>query len=231
MRTQKQIEASRRNGAKSGGPVSPMGKDISSRNAIKHGLFSRKHPPNPHGDRRFHRISRATRNHFQPGDPEARALTDALAYARWLKELVLLAMQDMAPASFGRLYAHYDRACFRAWDALGRAIRLRTPAPGQLPAGFFVRRAGCENKPEDSSGRKALPPNNPTRFQTPDCPENPRSGTIPPRKTYNGPEWPGPAGPHPQENHIDQESGPPHHPRRGFHRGPVLFHGRRKEND
>jgi len=42
MATDKQIEASRRNGARSHGPVTPEGKQQSSRNATKHGLCSRR---------------------------------------------------------------------------------------------------------------------------------------------------------------------------------------------
>jgi hypothetical protein len=40
-RTPKQIAASRANGKRSHGPISPMGKRISSSNALKHGLHSR----------------------------------------------------------------------------------------------------------------------------------------------------------------------------------------------
>jgi hypothetical protein len=42
MRTPAQIEASRRNGAKSKGPITAEGQERSSRNAIKHGLSSNK---------------------------------------------------------------------------------------------------------------------------------------------------------------------------------------------
>jgi hypothetical protein len=42
-RSPAQIEAARRNGARSGGPVSAEGKACASRNALKHGLSAMKH--------------------------------------------------------------------------------------------------------------------------------------------------------------------------------------------
>ena len=42
-RTPAQIEASRRNGARSKGPTSPEGKQRASRNALKHGLTALQH--------------------------------------------------------------------------------------------------------------------------------------------------------------------------------------------
>ena len=42
-RTPAQIEASRRNGARSQGPATPVGKARASRNALKHGLCAMRH--------------------------------------------------------------------------------------------------------------------------------------------------------------------------------------------
>jgi hypothetical protein len=43
MRTDKQIAASRANGAKSRGPITPAGKAVSSQNALKYGLYAAHH--------------------------------------------------------------------------------------------------------------------------------------------------------------------------------------------
>src|SRR4051795_11116675 len=76
-RSPAQIEASRRNGARSKGPVTPEGKERASRNALKHGLTATYHlvledegpaplealpPPVPSGPRR--------RGARPPGSPD-----------------------------------------------------------------------------------------------------------------------------------------------------------------
>jgi hypothetical protein len=84
MRTQAQIEASRRNGAKSSGPKSKEGKIWSSQNAIKHGLSANKFVvlDGESGDdwETFHQSYIAK---FQPRDPVEEHLVLEMAVNRW----------------------------------------------------------------------------------------------------------------------------------------------------
>jgi hypothetical protein len=84
MRTQAQIEASRRNGAKSRGPVTAEGKARSSRNATKHGLRSQTPATiaatDPFGWTET--FDEAVRD-FQPATPEEHDLVAEIAAARW----------------------------------------------------------------------------------------------------------------------------------------------------
>ena len=84
MRTQAQIEAARRNGAKSRGPVTAEGKARSSRNATKHGLRSQTPATlaakDPAG---WVKILDEAVHDFQPVTAEERQLVADIAAARW----------------------------------------------------------------------------------------------------------------------------------------------------
>lgn len=84
MRTPAQIEASRRNGAKSKGPKTEDGKIRSSQNAIKHGLTANKFvvlDGESGGDwETFHQSYIAK---FQPRDPVEHHLVLEMAVNRW----------------------------------------------------------------------------------------------------------------------------------------------------
>ena len=84
MRTPAQIEASRRNGAKSKGPKTEDGKIRSSQNAIKHGLTANKFVvlDGESGDdwETFHQSYIAK---FQPRDPVEHHLVLEMAVNRW----------------------------------------------------------------------------------------------------------------------------------------------------
>jgi hypothetical protein len=91
MPSKRKSRASRANGAKSKGPVTPEGKARSSRNALKHGLNS-EIVVLPHEDRAaFEDLRDSYMERFQPaGQPEA-DLVETMASARWrLNRLVAI---------------------------------------------------------------------------------------------------------------------------------------------
>jgi hypothetical protein len=82
-RTRKQAEAARRNGAKSRGPVTPEGKDRSSRNAITHGLDSRVLVLRNESTEAYERMLADYLNEFQPETRRERDLVGDIVTARW----------------------------------------------------------------------------------------------------------------------------------------------------
>src|SRR5689334_10672344 len=83
MRTDKQIEASRLNGAKSRGPRSAEGKTRSSRNALKSGLYAAALVTTPEDVQAFEQLQAEYTARFQPFDPEERICLDMLIRAEW----------------------------------------------------------------------------------------------------------------------------------------------------
>jgi hypothetical protein len=84
MRTQAQIEASRRNGTKSNGPKTTEGRERSAQNAVKHGLSARKlvvlDGESEDDWTEFHKGYIAK---FQPRDPVEDHLVLEMAVNRW----------------------------------------------------------------------------------------------------------------------------------------------------
>jgi hypothetical protein len=84
MATQRQIDANRRNGARSKGPVTPEGKANSSRNSTTHGLSSRKIfvLANESPDI-FDGLVAAFVRHYQPANEYEHELCLNIAHAHW----------------------------------------------------------------------------------------------------------------------------------------------------
>jgi hypothetical protein len=83
MRSLKQIEASRINGAKSKGPITPQGKAISSRNGIRDGLLARTVVLEEESEERFLRLLDGYVQEFQPVTASEVSLVEALTVAKW----------------------------------------------------------------------------------------------------------------------------------------------------
>ena len=88
MRTLKQIEASRANGALSKGPATPEGKSISSRNSLRHGLFAQTIVLEEEHADRFTELLVDLMGEHQPRTPTETMLVETLAAARWREDRI-----------------------------------------------------------------------------------------------------------------------------------------------
>ena len=83
MSSQRRIDASRANGAKSRGPVTTAGKRISSRNRIRHGILSRTVVLEGEDSRVFQHLLSELHAEFDPHGPVETALMEKMAVAHW----------------------------------------------------------------------------------------------------------------------------------------------------
>jgi hypothetical protein len=83
MSTERQKNASRANGSKSHGAVTPEGKRASSRNAITHGMLSTTIVLNGESTDRFLELLATLFEEFQPQTPFEESLIENMAVSRW----------------------------------------------------------------------------------------------------------------------------------------------------
>ncbi len=83
MRTERQIEVSRANGAKSRGPVTPEGKRNSSRNSTRHGMLAESVVLEGESQERFLELLAEIDGELQPETPVEHALVQKMAVAQW----------------------------------------------------------------------------------------------------------------------------------------------------
>jgi hypothetical protein len=93
MRSDKQIQASKTNGALSRGPVTPQGKRNSSRNSTRHGLLAQTVVLEEESADRFQELLAALMDEYQPRTASQVALVEAMAVARWRQSRVWLAQK------------------------------------------------------------------------------------------------------------------------------------------
>ena len=83
MRTHKQIEASRRNGALSQGPVTPAGKARSAANSLDHGLTAKTIVLTSECQPRFQALLDSFIAQFAPANESEFCCIEEMALARW----------------------------------------------------------------------------------------------------------------------------------------------------
>jgi hypothetical protein len=101
MSSQRRIEASRANGARSRGPVTAEGKLRSANNAIRHGLLAQTVVLQDEDAGEFQAVFDGLVARFQPADDVELALVEEMAAAQWRKRrswAIETAMMDGAAA-------------------------------------------------------------------------------------------------------------------------------------
>jgi hypothetical protein len=83
MRSDKQIEASRRNGALSHGPITLEGKSITSRNAITRGLQARDILLRHESPQQFEQLLNSNLARFAPQDETEMRIVEEYSVAEW----------------------------------------------------------------------------------------------------------------------------------------------------
>ena len=83
MRTLKQIESSRINGARSRGPVTPIGKATAAQNSTKHGLCSRDVVLTNEDPEAWESLRQSFLGHWQPVNDMETLMIDELAACQW----------------------------------------------------------------------------------------------------------------------------------------------------
>jgi hypothetical protein len=94
MRTEKQIEASRINGAKSRGPVTSVGKRRSSRNALRHGRLACSLTLSLEDESQFREILRDLCDDHQPANYTEHSLVESMAISKW-KQFRIIGAADV----------------------------------------------------------------------------------------------------------------------------------------
>ena len=83
MSSLRRIEASRANGAKSHGPVTPEGRAIASRNALRHGLTAQTVVLTNEFATRFEELLAFYVEHFEPQSEVEMDFVEEMAVAKW----------------------------------------------------------------------------------------------------------------------------------------------------
>jgi hypothetical protein len=83
MQSDKQIQTSKANGARSRGPVTEQGKRQSARNGIRHGLLAQTVVLNEEDMDRFLDLLEGYRDEYQPRTASQATLVETMAVARW----------------------------------------------------------------------------------------------------------------------------------------------------
>ncbi len=129
MRTERQIQASRANGAKSRGPVTTQGKSNSSRNAFQHGLRAHILFPDHESDPNWTALLAAYLDELEPHSEPEQALVKSMALSVWrwthLSKIEPPILDRAAIGNFRalELFNRLDSRCTREYFQAANSLR------------------------------------------------------------------------------------------------------------
>ena len=125
-------EASRENGAKSQGPRTEEGKQRSSINALKSGLYSKKRFIGGEREDEFQALLGAFIEHYEPEGPVEMILVDRMAVARWRTFRVERAEASAIDLDRNRFDYLADEKKWEHYGGRGLSFRAERASPEQL---------------------------------------------------------------------------------------------------
>jgi len=164
MASQEQIEANRRNGAKSRGPKTEEGKAISRANALKHGLRAEKMLVlSNESEENFDALLEACHAHFDPSNAFEAELVHEIAAARWrlrrawtVETNILDTQMHQQDAKLRERYGEFDEgtrlaSAFTALADESHSLTLVTRYEASLRRSFqsAVKLLGKEKLPKE----------------------------------------------------------------------------------
>jgi hypothetical protein len=205
MRTEAQIQASRANGRRSQGPVTPEGKARSSQNAYRHGLLAHTMVLRSEDKESFGQYLDQHLQRWQPFDDVELNLVEEMVGAAWrgrraagmqtmVYDAEIAAIEPsgcggsdlvdafnrlaVSPALglFHRYETHYHRIYHRCIATLMKLQKARLAAPAAEPADLAVPN---EPKPEPNPQPQSLSPTPTPASLEPALPNEPKPGSVP----------------------------------------------------
>ncbi|MGH9628412.1 MAG: hypothetical protein ACRD7E_08760 [Bryobacteraceae bacterium] len=156
MRTKKQIEASRKNGARSSGPASMEGKARSARNATRHGLSSNVVVLSSENSDAFKELLEAYIDHWQPvGQPELDLVHDIVG-ARWRLNRTLALESASIDLEMDRQRAHVEEHYARIDEPSRCALAFNALADAGRSLGILSRHEARLRRAIDRAGAELL---------------------------------------------------------------------------
>jgi hypothetical protein len=146
MASENQVEANRRNAAKSTGPKTAQGKQVVRMNALKHGLRAERVVIPGEDPEEFEALFQSIEEHYQPVGSVEGLLVERLAYCTWrLRRASLIETAMMRKEHFSLAKNHAQKEMRRAGEEMNSVQQIFDEGPDEDE---------LNEEDEDDSGNK-----------------------------------------------------------------------------